>query len=86
MRQLIWRIANLHFKYIARTQNVAGSIRFAVRIRRFSPISPRAVAFIDVASRGHGVVERAKFSRNALHGASADSALSGNFQNTLAGP
>src|SRR6516165_1900187 len=62
-------------------------MRFAVLIRHFSPICPPqgTVAFIDVASRGHGG-ERAKFSRHALHGAGADAALSGHFKNALAGP
>ena len=41
MRRLITRrIANLHFKYIATTQKVAGSTRLAVLILRFSPICP----------------------------------------------
>jgi len=41
MRLLITRrIANLHFKYIATTQKVAGSTRLAVLILRFSPICP----------------------------------------------
>ena len=36
MRQLIIRrIANLHFKYIATTQKVAGSTRLAVLILRY---------------------------------------------------
>ena len=41
MRRLITRrIANLHFKYIATTQKVAGSTRLAVLILRFSPPTP----------------------------------------------
>jgi hypothetical protein len=39
-RLIIRRIANLHFKYIATTQKVAGSTRLAVLILRFSPICP----------------------------------------------
>src|SRR6516165_1343110 len=64
-----------------------GSIRFAMLIWCFSPTCPArsAVAFIDVALRGH-CVERAKFSRNALHGAGADTDFAGHFQNALTGP
>ena len=39
-RLIIRRIANLHFKYIATTQKVAGSTLLAVLILRFSPICP----------------------------------------------
>jgi hypothetical protein len=38
-----------------------------------------------ISSGGRGV-ERAKFSRNTLHSAGADTKLTGNFQDALAGP
>src|SRR6516165_8277725 len=87
MRQLITGASRIFTSSISQGPKTSPD-RYALRCvsGAFPQYPRRAVAFIDVASRGHGVVERAKFSRNALHGAGADSALSGNLNNALAGP